>query len=52
MTKMTYMPREIPRVSRERMVITACGMKEAEVSTAAAKPSHSGFMVRIVGDQG
>ena len=28
MVKMMYMPREIPRVSRERMVMTAWGMKE------------------------
>jgi hypothetical protein len=31
---MTYIPREMPRVSRDRMVMIACGMKDAVVSNA------------------
>jgi hypothetical protein len=44
---MMYMPREMPRVSRERIVLTAWGMKEALVSVAATKPSHSRFMAGL-----
>src|SRR3954471_15363694 len=46
--KMTYMASDMPRVSRVRMVITACGTKEPVVSNAARKPMLSLFMARIV----
>ena len=36
MVKITYIPSEIPLVSRLRIVFTACGTNAIVVSTAAA----------------